>query len=241
MMKKLVIDIGNTLAKIAVFEDKQLMELDSCDAGEPGILLDIIKKYPCPLAILSSVRDYSTEVREYLSARKIFIELDENTRVPVKNTYETPETLGKDRLAAACGAQSLFPGHNVLVVNAGSCITYEVISSSGEYHGGSISPGLMMRFKALHTFTGRLPLLSPATGITVPGKNTHDSIITGALLGAVEEINGMCARYQQLYPELKVVLSGGDISFFENQLKSGIFAVQNIVLLGLNEILDYNV
>jgi type III pantothenate kinase len=240
-MRNLVVDIGNTLAKAALFEEKQMHEVFSLEVAELHKVLPILETLDFSASILSSVRDYPAEVRTYLSSVAPFIELDEDTGVPVVNVYETPATLGKDRLAAACGAYSLFPGLNVLVINTGTCITYDVVTARKEYLGGSISPGIMMRFRALHTFTGRLPLLSPEPGFNIPGKNTHDSLLTGVCLGVVEEVSGMINRYQEKYPGIKRVLSGGDRSFFENQLKSDIFVVPNIVLLGLNEILLYNV
>lgn len=241
-MKKLVVDIGNTLVKMAIFNGKETGTIWTFRVKEVEVFLHNFNKYrPYAASILSAVRDYPSVIRENLSRVSHFIELDEKISLPLKNLYETPSSLGKDRLASACGGHTLFPEEDVIVINTGTCITYDVVTAGGEYLGGSISPGLTMRLKALHTFTGRLPLLSPVSTVDVPGKNTHDSILSGALLGAIEEVNGMVARYRKVYPAARVVLSGGDTAFFENQLKSDIFVTQNIVLLGLNEILDYNV
>ncbi|MGE5423944.1 MAG: type III pantothenate kinase, partial [Syntrophothermus sp.] len=153
----------------------------------------------------------------------------------------TPDTLGRDRIAAATGGQSLFPGHDVLVINAGTCITYDFVTGNREYAGGSISPGMMMRFRALHTFTGKLPLLSPDETEILTGNSTESSIQSGVMEGITAEMEGITGKYRSLYPELKVVLSGGDLNYFVNRLKINIFAFPNIVIQGLHQILKFNV
>ncbi|MCX6270982.1 MAG: type III pantothenate kinase [Bacteroidetes bacterium] len=242
MEKKFVIDVGNTLMKAALFRGVEAERTWVWEGDKYDSLLAVAEEMkPYAGLILSTVRELPEEVWEKIRTLGFFMELDEKTPLPIKNLYDTPATLGKDRLAAAVGGHRLYLGENVLIINAGTCITYDVVTSAGEYIGGSISPGLRMRLKALHTFTGRLPLLSPEPGYSFPGRNTRDSILSGALQGAIEEVKGMINRYRQSFPDIKVLLSGGDISFFENPLKSGIFVVPNIVLIGLNEILDYNV
>ncbi|MEI6900275.1 MAG: type III pantothenate kinase, partial [Bacteroidota bacterium] len=170
-----------------------------------------------------------------------FIELDEKTPIPLKNRYQTPATLGKDRLAAAVGGHSLFPGHDVLVINAGTCVTYDVVTREGEYLGGAISPGMVMRFRALHTFTGKLPLLDFTEEPDFPGNTTEKSIISGVINGMIAEMEAIATGLGVKYPDLQVILSGGDLNYFDKRLKISIFALPNIVVYGLYQILKLNV
>jgi type III pantothenate kinase len=156
------------------------------------------------------------------------------------NKYDSPETLGKDRLAAAVAGNHLFPNQNVLVIDAGTCIKYDFINAQAEYLGGAISPGLQMRFNALHIFTEKLPLIELTVFKTLIGKNTTDSLLSGVINGTLSEIDGIIDQYREIYPEIQIVLSGGDAEYLVGKLKKGIFAVSNIVLQGLKIILDYN-
>jgi type III pantothenate kinase len=167
--------------------------------------------------------------------------LDHQTPLPLTNNYRTPETLGKDRLACAAGAAFLFPKKDVLVIDAGTCIKYEFVSHRGIYEGGAISPGLEMRFNALHTFTDKLPLLHPATEAPLIGNDTRDAILSGIMKGTLLEIRGFIKEYEILFPELQLIITGGDASFFDKQLKNSIFADPFLVLRGLNFILRHNV
>jgi type III pantothenate kinase len=145
-----------------------------------------------------------------------------------------------DRLASAVAAFHRFPVHPVLILNAGTAVTYDIVTKIGEYLGGSISPGMQMRFRALHTFTKQLPLLT-YTGIDfLTGNDTDTSVLSGVINGMAAEMEGMIARYQKEYPGIKVVLSGGDLNYFVNRLKISIFAVPNIVIYGLQQILAFN-
>lgn len=152
----------------------------------------------------------------------------------------TPETLGKDRLAAVIAASNIFPGSDLLVIDAGTAITYDFINKDREYHGGSISPGINMRFKALNTFTGRLPLIDPEPFDQLIGLNTHEAILSGVMNGARYEMNGIIEDYQLKFPHLKTILTGGDAIYFDKKLKSNIFVSSNLVILGLKLILKYN-
>jgi len=169
-----------------------------------------------------------------------WIILDNQTPLPIKNNYQTPETLGKDRLAAVTGAYQLYPGQNVLVIDAGTAVTYDFINHKGEYAGGSISPGLTMRFRALHTFTTRLPLLQAEEISYLTGCNTRESILSGVMNGLRIEIDGIIDQYSILWPSFQVILTGGDAKYFEKILKNSIFASPNLVITGLKLILDYN-
>jgi len=162
-----------------------------------------------------------------------FVELNHSTPVPFINKYRTPETLGKDRIAIASAAVQLFPNENVLVIDTGTSITYDLVTSKEEYIGGGISPGLNMRFKALHNFTHRLPLVKMQDAeakINLVGDSTETSILSGVVVGAKAEVENIINQYCSLYSSLKIIISGGDHKYFEKLLKSNIFAAPNIVV-----------
>ncbi len=236
----LVIDQGNTLVKVALFENDELIfvkHLSSINAEEInnlGINSDAIST-----GIISSVADDPSSVTNFFKSIRWLI-LDHNTRLPITNKYATPETLGKDRLAAVVGASAIFPGKDILVIDIGTAITYDFITKNKEYIGGSISPGLTIRYKALHTFTGRLPLIESAVYNDLTGKNTHESILSGIMNGVLFELNGFINEYEQVYPGLEIILTGGDAFYFDKKLKSHIFASPNLVLNGLKLILQHN-
>jgi type III pantothenate kinase len=174
------------------------------------------------------------------------------TPVPITNLYASKETLGLDRLAAVCGAWSIFPGKNILSIDMGTCITYDFLTNKDEYLGGAISPGLQMRFKAMHTFTAKLPLIESQAqmeeqhiGIhnfeNLIGRNTLDSMRAGAIRGMLLEINGFIESYQRIYPDLQCLICGGDAALFDTEHKNSIFARADLVAEGLNTILNYNV
>lgn len=237
---KLVIDIGNTLTKTAVFDGNQILYFNASKKINIKLIENLLRDYSLRRAILCSVRDYPVILKDFLKHHLSFIELDEKTAVPIKIKYSTVGTLGKDRLAAAVAANNIFPGNNVLVINAGTCITYDFINKKSEYIGGAISPGVEMRFKALNTFTDKLPLIKGKKNAPIIGNNTKDSILSGVVNGAIFEIDGVIDNYYKNFEELKVILSGGDMKYFDKKLKNSIFALSNIVLHGLNIILDFN-
>ncbi len=237
----LTIDIGNTSSKAVIFDKDNIKEVCYYKKLSLKDLKDIFSHHAITATILSSVAETKKEVIHFLRSNSVFLLLNSKTKLPVKNRYKTPETLGCDRLASAVGAAKLFPGKNVLVIDAGTCIKYDFINSKKEYLGGSISPGLRMRFQALHNFTERLPLIEPGKVPTLTGTSTKDSILTGVQLGIVNEMNGFIEQYRKKYRTLKVVMSGGDATLFAGHIKSSIFAAPNSIHLGLHEILTYNV
>ena len=170
-----------------------------------------------------------------------YIELTSRTELPIKNLYQTPETLGKDRIAGATGGISLFPGNNILVIDAGTAITFDFINKKEEYIGGNISPGLSMRYRALHQFTNQLPLLQKEDDIGMLGENTKKAIIRGVQNGIVFEMNHYIENLSLEHENLKTILTGGDSNFFDNKLKYPIFVESDLVLIGLNKILKYNI
>ena len=192
-------------------------------------------------AILSSVKPVEDEILQFLSGNfDLFIELDHRTELPIENLYETPETLGKDRLAAAVGASELFPDQNLLIIDAGTAITYDLVSEKNEFIGGNISPGLQMRFKALNYFTGKLPLVSYSDEFQHIGRNTTDAIRAGVQNGILYEIAQTIELFNKNYQNLQIVMTGGDSIFFDKKLNYSIFVHFNITLIGLNRILEHN-
>lgn len=239
----LVIDIGNSRIKLALFSERDLMfnvPLDEVKPEQIQVLLD--EHDDLKHAIVSSVREYPEELKNFLKNNfENFIELNADTPVPLINCYETPETLGKDRLAAAVGATEIFPNRNVLVIDAGTAITYEMVTAENKYLGGNISPGLTTRFKALHHFTGKLPLVQPTDDFPILGTNTQSAIQAGVQIGLLFEVQQYIDYFNTNYENLEIIITGGDAKFFDNKLKNSIFVHFNLTLIGLNRILEYNV
>jgi len=238
----LCIDQGNTSTKIGVFNQDVLIELAVYEEFGELELSQLFSKFPINASILSSVRQNNQNILDFVKAiSTVFIELSHDTFVPILNTYETPETLGKDRLAAVVGAAFLKQGSDILVIDAGTAVTYDFIDSNAVYHGGNIAPGLNMRLRAMHDFTQKLPLVEPVIDIPMLGQNTQSALASGALNGIVYEIEGYINHLKIKYPQLLVFLTGGSTFYLISKLKNAIFAERNLVLIGLNRILQYNV
>jgi type III pantothenate kinase len=237
----LAIDIGNTRVKAAVFEGDKLIELFVFDNK---IIISqirkIIKIHSISGGIISNVGSISERKIAQLNKSFDFQVVSASSKVPFINLYKTPNTLGVDRIALVAGAVKQFPKTNVLIIDAGTCITFDFVDVNATYLGGAISPGIKMRYKALNEFTANLPLIGALELDDFIGKNTEESIISGVLNGVKNEINGIIEDYYLKYLDLTVVLTGGDTNFLSKQLKSGIFANQNFLLQGLNEILKFN-
>ena len=240
LTNKLIIDLGNTRAKVALYEGHNLQEVKCFDAPDPGQLL---KPYLEPnnlkACIISSVSMPTAPFRELLSKIQL-IEFNASTPLPIINRYASPSTLGADRLAVAVAANGLYPGKDVLIIDAGTAITYDFINKNGEYQGGGITAGVHMRFKALNAFTSRLPLVEARFPDFLIGRNSDESILTGVMNGIRAEMDGIIEEYKLLYPGIITLFTGGDMFYFEKNLKNNIFAIPNLVLTGLNLILEYN-
>lgn len=235
----LVVDVGNSSAKVGIFEQDNLIEkynLPSLDALETFLV-----RTPSENLIVSSVSQDAEKILSWSTTSKHKLNLTHKLALPIKNLYATPETLGVDRIAAVSGAQAMYPEKSCLVIDMGSCITLDFIDDKGQYYGGSIAPGLSMRFKAVNAFTAKLPLIKPVSNPDLIGIDTETSIQSGIINGITEEIKGLITLYHNKFGDMKVILCGGDAHFFENKLKGFIFAVPDLVLIGLNTILLHNV
>mgnify|MGYP000489415319 CR=1 FL=1 len=233
----LIIDIGNTAIKFAVFKGKKM---EKFAVGDAANFSDFIKDKKINKAIISAVAP-SIEIEKILKKEKIkFIHLSSETKIPIENQYKTPKTLGDDRLANVVALSALYPNSNSLTIDCGTCIKFDSLTSSNEYKGGAISPGLRMRFEALTHFTDKLPLIEPSEIDFLIGDTSENSILSGVINGCKAEIDGVISQYHRIYENLTVILTGGDAHFFENELKNDIFVNSNLTLIGLNEILLHN-
>ena len=237
----LIIDIGNTAAKLVLFEQGEPIHEERTSNTTLEALPRVMERFTPGRAAMSSVIDLTDEARAALDALPIpLLTLDATTPLPVRLRYRTPCTLGADRLAAVVGAMTLRPGCELLVIDAGTCITYERVSASGIYLGGNISPGLEMRFKALRDHTARLPLVCPEGETPNIGYDTDTAIRAGVRRGFQFEIEGNINAYLEECPTLSVFLTGGNSFNFGTPEKSCIFADKYLVPRGLNRILEYN-
>ncbi len=234
----LAIDIGNTTVKSALFSGSTMKEAHM----QFGELEEMLKRCKIKRAIISkSGEDAETEERlRELGIPVLY--LNDTTALPITVTYKTPDTLGPDRIAGSVAASHLFTGHNVLKIDFGTCITYDFINQKREFEGGAISPGMMMRFKALHNYTAKLPLIDPMqyTAYELTGTDTNHSLLSGVMNGIKSEVEGIIKEYEARFGDLKVVATGGDSGLFVTLLKSEIFARPYLVLEGLNTILNFN-
>jgi type III pantothenate kinase len=235
----LTIDIGNTSVKTALFKGKVMSNAALHSSFTFSALKAItIKNKGIQNVMLCAVKDYPVEWKDYLRKNFNFIELTEKTPLPIKNDYLTPASLGKDRLASAVAANAIYPGKNVLAITAGTCIIYDFVDGKGTYKGGAISAGLNMRFKALHTFTGRLPLVEPDTTFkNLVGRTTEESIRSGTQQGMIQEIEGIIKAYKSKYADLQIIMSGGSLLWLKQSISEKINPQPFLALKGLNVIL----
>jgi len=234
-----VLDLGNSYTKAALFSGRTLEKAFLFEKNPAAEIKKVIAETPgIKYSIISSVISHAKEIINVLQNKTLCIDFDSNTRLPLKITYSTPETLGKDRIAAVAGAMAIYPGKALLVIDAGTCMKYNFVNAQGEFTGGAISPGLDMRFKALNVFTDRLPHLSYEKEFSdVIGTSTKGSILSGVQQGLLFEAEGYIKRFKDKNKEGIVVATGGNLSFLEEGLKNSIFAAPELILSGLNEIL----
>lgn len=243
MSLNLCIDWGNSRVKAAIFNnDDQLLELHrfSEDDAREGVA-QLLSEHKPLKGILCSVTDKSAGIEPLLKENmKALVVMNNNTPVPIMNAYTSPGTLGADRVALAVAAYSANPNKNNLVVCLGSCVTYNFVQKNKTFRGGAISPGLHMRFKAMHHLTDRLPDVKPEGELLLLGYDTETCMRSGVVFGMAAEIDGIVSEFASQYPDFNAVLTGGDAAFFEGKLKSKIFADPNLLMKGLNIILKHN-
>lgn len=238
------IDQGNSKLKMALFDDAHLVADYLCKDSALALLDELLFNYKIEKAIYSSVSGYNEELMAHLKTNVAhFMQMHTSVRLPIVNDYATPESLGVDRLAAAVGAYSLRPNTNLLIIDAGSAITYDFVTAEGHYKGGNIAPGLKMRLRALHEYTANLPMVTVLEEETYPlfGSSTQEAIAAGVLNGITHEMNGYISELVYKYGNICVFLTGGNLSYFHNRLNLTTFAEKNLVMHGLNQILECNV
>ncbi|MGB3529604.1 MAG: type III pantothenate kinase [Saprospiraceae bacterium] len=237
----LCIDVGNSRTKIAIFKKERPIYKDTLDTLDLVALQGLFDRFPISHSILCQVKNVKKPIKDYLRKHSVYKEMGLHLKLPVTIMYRPPESLGKDRLAAVCGAVRLYPDQDMLIIGSGTCITYDFVNAKSCYLGGSISPGLDMRLKAMHAFTARLPLVESRLDVGLTAKDTVASLQSGAVWGIQSELAGIIGLYLSKYPDIQVILCGGGAKFYKNRLKKTIFALPNLVTLGLNGILILNV
>ena len=236
----LALDIGNSLLKAGVFKNNNL--INYCEFNKDYYLnvKSILDKNPINHSIASNVSESNNKLIELLSAETNLIKFNSSLKVPFKNCYQTINTLGKDRIALVSNASKEYPKENILLIDLGSCITFDFLNNKNEYLGGSISPGLRMRYKSLNNYTANLPLIDPKEIDYFIGKNTEDSIHSGIINGIISELNCTIDKYKSKYKEIRIILTGGDSKFLFKKIKNGIFANPNFLIFGLNFLIELN-
>lgn len=235
------LDIGNTRTKLAMFENNSLLKTEylSTKNLQEELLFFLKKNKTKPQIILASVVPLDSDLLNWLQMHTDFIQISHTTTLPVVNKYQTPHTLGIDRLVVAAGSTIVYPNTARLIIDAGTCITYDFVNTENEYLGGAISPGLQLRYKALNDYTAKLPYLQTEDINYFIGKNTNESIQSGVINGIVAEIDNIIDHYKKDYSDLTIILTGGDTVFLAKRLKNIIFANPNFLSESLNHIYQY--
>lgn len=239
-MTTLCIDFGNTRLKGALFENDQLVEEISIENDNPETIAAVIEKHNPQKSILSSVINHNPSIEELLKEKTSFHKLSSETTINFSIAVGKPESIGADRLALAAAAVHFHPGKNNLIIGLGSCITYNFINQQSQFLGGAISPGMDMRFKSMHDFTAKLPLVTSDWNFPLIGYDTKTNLQSGVIVGIISEIEGFIERYESKFGNFNVVLTGGNAGYFASQLKSRIFADANFLFKGLYALSELN-
>ncbi|MHC5200653.1 type III pantothenate kinase [Myroides sp. LJL119] len=239
----LVVDIGNTTTKLAQFENNSIVTIHrvATEKFQENFLHFFPDIPPQTPVVLASVADNHNQIYHWLKQRVHVFKIDHQTPMPFTNLYATPKTLGIDRMVLAAGAAIFYKNQNCLIIDAGTCVTYEFLDSNNNYLGGAISPGLQMRYKALNHYTAKLPELEPQQIDYLIGKTTNESIHSGVIHGICNEIDAMIEQYKKSSPDLTIILTGGDTLFLAKRLKNVIFANSNFLLESLNALYQYTI
>ena len=233
MQTTLCFDLGNTRFKCAVFEDDLLKDVVIMEDSTVETIEKITKQFDATHSILSSVVDHDAAIETILASHTTFHKLTHKSKLPFTTPVGKPDTIGADRLALCAAVVDLYPNQHNLVIGLGSCITFNFVNKFHEFLGGSISPGMEMRFKAMHHYTAKLPLIKPDWNFSLVGFDTKTNMLSGVILGMSKEIDGIVDEYAFKYSNFNVVLTGGDMGFFVPHLKNKIFADPNLIYKGL--------
>ena len=236
----MVIDIGNSFSKVGLFDKNILIEYKEFKLFSVDDIKSFFSSKTITNSIISNVSSYDKKVFEFLNMNSNLVLFDAEIKLPFKNKYGSVETIGNDRIALVSQASRLYPDENVLVIDSGSCITYDFLNDKNEYLGGGISPGLNMKLKALNNQTARLPLVKKTQIKYLIGKSTETSILSGVINGTLGEINYIIEEYKKRYKKIVIILTGGDLNFLFNHIKNGILADPKFLLSGLNLLIELN-
>ena len=239
-MVTICFDFGNTRKKAAVFFDDKLTEVIMLEDDKEESILLLIEKYKPGRTILSSVINHNPALEELLEKHSIFHKLSSKTIINFTTPVGKPETIGADRLALMAAAAYYFPNKNNLIIALGSCITFNFINQYHAFLGGAISPGLDMRFRAMHEYTAKLPLAKAEWKFPLVGYDTATNLQSGVINGIIGEIDGTIDKYAEKYSNFNVVLTGGNSTYFAGQLKNKIFADYNFLFKGLYALSELN-
>lgn len=240
MQTTLCFDFGNTRLKCAVFNNSNLLEVVVMENDSTETVEAIIQKYFPTKSILSSVINHNPAMETLLAEKTQFHKLNHLSKLPFTTPVGKPETIGADRLALCASAVHLFPGKHNLAIGLGTCITYNFINSQHQFLGGSISPGMNMRFRAMHEQTALLPMIKADHNFPLIGYDTKTNLLSGVILGMAKEIDGIIEFYEEKYSNFNVLLTGGDMGFFVSHLKKKIFADPYLIYKGLYAINEFN-
>ena len=239
-MITLCFDFGNTRLKAGVFTNDSFLEEISFENDSLESISAAVEKYNPDKTILASVVNHDPEIETYLAAKTLFHKLTSQSNFNFKIAAGKPETIGTDRLALMAAACAEFPGKNNLIIGIGTCITYNFINSQSQFLGGAISPGMDMRFKAMHDYTAKLPLVSTDRNLPLIGYDTKTNLQSGVIFGITNEINGFIEKYKEKFGNFNAVLTGGDAPYFASQLKNKIFADIYFLYKGLYALSELN-
>ncbi len=233
-------DFGNTRLKAAIFKENELLEVVVLSKGDTAEIDELLQKWSPIKSILSSVIHHDKSIETLLSEKTHFHLLGPGSMINFTSPVGKPETIGADRLAIVAAAVDQYPNQHSLAISLGTCITYNFVDNKHQFLGGSISPGMQMRFRAMHEQTALLPLITPSSEFTLVGYDTKTNLLSGVILGIAAEIDGIIGAYEQKYANFNVLLTGGDICYFAQHLKKRIFADQNLIFKGLYAICEKN-